>query len=153
MTTKATCKKFYEKYTFLVQIDGMVDAGFMRVSGLVGTLEKIEYSEGTDMVPCVDLGKATFDDIVLERGETDNDELYRWWEEALRVASGLGGDTVDVRRTVIVVQRARDGRTLRRWVVAKAIPTKFETDDWDAGTSEHHIERLTLSHRGFEIAA
>ena len=66
-----------------------------------------------------------------------------------RVGTG-SADERKYKRKVTIIQKDRSGAELTRWVIPKAFPAAFETDDWDNESSEHQITKLTLAHEGFE---
>ena len=67
----------YRNFNFLVEIDGITQAGFSDVTGFDVTVEPIEYREGGQPNNMRKLpGKAKFGNITLKRGITDSAELY-----------------------------------------------------------------------------
>ena len=69
----------YKNFRFLVEIDGVVQAGFSDCSGYGSHVEAIEYREGGDANTVRKLpGKVTYPDITLKWGLTDSRELYDW---------------------------------------------------------------------------
>ena len=151
MPIQGTAINYWDKYAFIVKIDGVIRAAFNKCSGLKAEAEVIEYSEGGALTPHKQPGTIKFDDIELERGMTDDDDLYNWWNEIYNHASGTGSaDERKYKRKVTIIQKDRSGAELTRWVIPKAFPAAFETDDWDNESSEHQITKLTLAHEGFE---
>jgi phage tail-like protein len=74
----------YKNFRFLVEIDGIVQAGFNECSGFGSEVEVVEYREGGDVRSVRKLtGKATFPDVSLKWGITDSRELYDWHLAAL----------------------------------------------------------------------
>src|SRR5579872_4906611 len=75
----------YRDFRFLVEIDGIVQAGFSDCSGLGSSVDVIEYREGGDPTTVRKLpGRATYPDITLKWGVTDSRELYDWHAAALK---------------------------------------------------------------------
>ena len=69
----------YRNFRFLVEIDGIVRAGFQECSGFGSEVEVVEYREGGDQATVTKLpGKTTFPDIMLKWGIADDRELYDW---------------------------------------------------------------------------
>ena len=69
----------YGGYNFLVEIDGITQAGFQEVSGLDSTTDSTDYREGNDPTHSRKLpGLNKFTPITLKRGITDSDELWKW---------------------------------------------------------------------------
>ena len=73
----------YKGFNFLVEIDGITQAGFQECGGLDSTVAMIEYREGTDRPNHTRklAGLTSFSAISLKRGITDSDELYQWHED------------------------------------------------------------------------
>jgi hypothetical protein len=66
-------------YNFLLEVDG-VNAGYFKgVDGLQAQVEVVQHQEG-DLVFLRRLATAKLGDIVLERGYTANDDLFKWWK-------------------------------------------------------------------------
>src|SRR3984957_1189421 len=69
----------YRGFNFLVEIDGITQAGFQEVGGLDTTTATIDYREGNDPSHVRKLaGLNTYSPITLKRGITDSDELWNW---------------------------------------------------------------------------
>ena len=61
----------YKNFRFLVELDGIVQAGFTDCSGFGSNVEVIEYREGGDASTVRKLpGKISFPDITLKWGVT-----------------------------------------------------------------------------------
>jgi phage tail-like protein len=68
----------YRGYNFLVEIDGITQAGFQEVSGLDASTDAIEYREGNDPNHVRKLpGLNKYSAISLKRGITDSGELWK----------------------------------------------------------------------------
>ena len=143
---------YFDRYAFLVKIDGVVRAAFNKCGGLKAETDVIEYLEGGALTAHKQPGLVKFDDIELERGETDDNDLYLWWKEIYDVASGRGSaDERQYKRRVTIIQQDRSGAEKKRWVIPRAFPKAFETEGWDNEASEHQIQKLVLAHEGFEL--
>src|SRR6266404_7054599 len=69
----------YKNFRFLVELDGIVQAGFSDCNGLGSNVEVVEYREGGDTPTVRKLpGKASYGDITLKYGITNSRELYDW---------------------------------------------------------------------------
>jgi phage tail-like protein len=148
---RATEANYYDSYAYEVVVDGFVKAAFSKCTGLTGTAEEIAYAEGGAMTDNKSPGRVSFADITLERGETDNDEMYGWWKEICDARTGSGAwRESDYKRDVVIRQKTRDGTVVRRWQVFSAWPKEFGVSDWDNTSSEKHIEHIVLAHEGFE---
>jgi phage tail-like protein len=135
----------YKNYRFLVEIDGIVQAGFSECTGLGSSIEVIEYREGGDPATVRKLpGKATYPDIVLKRGLTDSAELYRWH------ASVLAGEMARRNGSVIVLDDV--GAEKLRWNFFSAWPSKWDGPEFSAKGNEVAVETLTLACERIEAA-
>lgn len=140
-------RSFYDKFKFLIEIDGITYAGFAKCSELSVEVEKIEHREGGGLLAHKSPGTVTVPDITFERGATDDLELYGWFEEVANIAAGIGGTGLTdnrYKRNFDVVQLNRDDSIRQRWAVTGAWPMKFVAGEWDNGASEKVIEKTTL---------
>lgn len=141
-------RNFEDKFSFVVEIDGIAHAAFNKCSELSWELDKIEYREGGDLIPTAkDPGLLNFTDVTLERGAVANDsDLYGWMEETADAASNTGRVNPEFKRGFDIVAKDRDGSVIKRWRVTNAWPVKFVAGDWDNDASEKTIEMVTLTY-------
>lgn len=153
MSVFGTPRTFHKKFKFIVEIDSMTEtyAGFRTCSELSVEAAKIEYYEGGGVIPDKTPGRLTYSDITLERGATLNRDLYEWFRSVANAASGQGLVDAYYKRTLDIVQKDRDGLTLRRWRLHNAWPQKFVAGDWDSDSDENVIESVTLTYDYFEL--
>jgi phage tail-like protein len=151
MTVIGTPRTFHKRFKFVVQVDGLVSAGFQKCSELSAEIANVEYYEGGSLIPNKSPGRLTFSDVTLERGATEDHELFDWFEDVAVTSSGLGLTDVDYKRNLDIVQQDRDGTTLRRWTLTRAWPTKFVAGEWDNEADENVIESVTLTYDFFEL--
>ncbi len=76
--------------------------------------------EGGSLIPNKSPGRLTFSDVTLERGATEDRDLFDWFQDVAITSSGLGLTDVNYKRNLDVVQQDRDGVTLRRWSLSRA---------------------------------
>lgn len=153
MPVIGTPRSFYNRFKFVVEIDGIPYSGFQKCSELSVEAAKIEHWEGGRLIPDKSPGRLTFSDITLEQGATDDLELYSWFEEVARAAAGLGGlGRIDplYKRNLDIVQLDRDDVVLQRWEVQNAWPTKFVAGEWDNTSDEKVITSVTLTYDFFQ---
>lgn len=154
-------RSFHDKFKFVVEIDGILSAGFNKCSELSVEAAKIEYSEGGALIPNKSPGRLTYSDVTLERGATEDVDLYAWFLTVANASSfgagavpaGQGAGLPDplYKRTLDIIQQDRDGSSLRRWRVYNAWPQKFTAGDWDNDADEKVIEMVTLTYDFFEL--
>lgn len=128
----------YQNFNFLVEIEGIIHAGFAECSGLGSSLEVVEYREGGDPSNVRKLpGRASYTDIVLKQGISDDRQLYDWH------AAALSGN-VD-RRDGSVILKDEAGEEKVRWNFSNAWLSKWEGPDLNAKGNEVAISTLTIS--------
>ena len=136
----------YRNFNFVVEIDGIKQAGFSDCSGFGASTDPIEYREGGDNTTVRKLpGVTKYPNIVLKWGITDSRELYDWYNNVVK------GNVV--RKTGSIVLYDLDGITEKvRWNFVNAWPTKWDGPDFSAKANDIAIETLELAHEGIERA-
>jgi len=144
-------RSFHKKFKFLIEIDGVAHAGFQKCSELSVEVANVQYYEGGSIIPNKSPGRLTFADLTLERGATQDRDLFDWFQDVAVTASGLGLTGENFKRNLDIVQQDRDGTTLRRWSLSRAWPVKFVAGEWDNEADENVIESVTLAYDFFEL--
>ncbi len=133
----------YRGYNFLIEIDGITQAGFMECSGLESETDIIDYREGNDPNTVRQLpGLTVYTNIVLSRGMTDSKELYDWRK------SVIDGDVARKRVSIILLDDKH--KEVARWSFSEGWPSRWAGPELDALASEVAIEELEICHEGFE---
>jgi phage tail-like protein len=130
----------YRGFNFRVEIDGITEAGFQECSGLDINTEPVEYREGTDpnhMRKLTGLNK--FSPIMLKRGITDSDALWRWQQMA---ATGR----TERRNVSIVLVNETGTEEVLRWNLRRAWPSKWTGPSFNATSNDIAIEELEVCH-------
>lgn len=127
----------YDKFKFLVEIDGFAEAGFMKAGPMKASLEETIYREGGTNFPEKGAGVGNVDNLVLEKGATENDDMYNWF---MNTAKGP-----EDRRNISIVQQDRSGNELERWNNYNVFPLTFQPGDHDADASEKNIRIAELA--------
>lgn len=128
----------YKNFRFLVEIDGIVQAGFSDCSGFGSNVEVVEYREGGDANYVRKLpGKSSYPDITLKWGITDSRDLYDWHAGAL--------EGFVQRRNGSVVLLNDTGEEKVRWNFFGAWPSKYDGPDFSAKGNDVAVDTLTLS--------
>jgi phage tail-like protein len=128
----------YKNFRFLVEIDGIVQAGFSDVSGFGSNVEVIEYREGGDAQSVRKLpGKVSYPDITLKWGITDSRELYDWHRAAVE------GNVQRKNGSIILLDDAAQEKA--RWNFFEAWPSKWDGADFSAKGNDVAIDTLTVS--------
>ena len=131
----------YKGFKFLVEIDGIVQAGFSECSGFGTSVDVVEYREGGDVSTVRKLpGASKNDDITLKWGLTDSRELYDWHRAAVN-------GTIERKNGSIIVQDDT-GTEKVRYNFFNAWPHKWTGPSLNAKGSEVAIDTLALACEG-----
>lgn len=129
-------------YRFMVELDGMLVAGFSEVSGLESEVELEEVAEGglnyTHRLP----GRVRLQPLVLKRGMTTTNELWNWYADVMR-------GTIVRKSGSIILYNEKD-QEFRRWNFYDAYPTRWSGPDFNASSSDVAVEAIELTHNGFK---
>ena len=133
-----TRKDPYKNFNFLVEIDGITQAGFSECSGLRLEIDVIEYREGGEPSSVVRKlpGRAKVGDITLKRGVTGSNQLQAWIEST---AQGIVN-----RKNGVIILLDDERKPVVRWKFFNAFPRKWEGPVFDAKGTDVAIETLTL---------
>lgn len=128
---------------FWVEIDGLYEASFTEVSGLVSETEVEEYQEGgvngyTHRLP----GRVKYSSIILRRGFSASSDLWDWY------ANASNGE-YDRRNGAVVLQDA-GGEEVCRWNFYECYPIKWKGPDLNANSGSTAIEEIELAHHGLK---
>jgi phage tail-like protein len=136
----------YGQFNFLLEIDGVVTAGFSEVSGLTTETSVIEYREGSDRTSSVRKlpGLTKYSNIVLKRGITKDRSLWDWRKTV------IDGATRRVDGSIILLDESR--QEVVRWNFRAGWPSKWEGPTLNAKSSDVAIETLEIAHEGFDLA-
>lgn len=141
---------FEDKFSFIVEIDGIAHAGFQKCSELSYEIDKVEYREGGRKHAYKSPGLVNFTDVTLERGAVvDDSDLYAWAEECASIVEEAGVIETDFRRNFDIVVKDRDGTPLKRWRCTDAWVQKFVGGEWDNEASEKTIESVVITFDSF----
>ena len=135
----------YSGFNFLVELEGVVSAGFSAVSGLGLETEVIEYRTGADAAVRKLPGLTRYPSIVLKRGLTRDVSLWEWRQA---VVAGK----VD-RRSGSILLRDEGGQPVMRWSFVRGWPARWQGPTLDARTGEVAIETLEIAHEGLDLEA
>lgn len=138
-------EKLYNRAShFKVTLDEVEVAAFGVASGLSLQLEVLEHPEGgiNDHLHKL-VGPARWTPVVLAVGSSSSKELFDW------IKASMSGDIQRKNGSIIALDQKGDA--IGRWNLRHAWPSSYEGPKFDAPQSEVCIERLELSHHGFEF--
>lgn len=153
MGVVGSARSFYKKFKFIIEIDGVAYAGFQKCSALEAEVAVVEQNEGGSLIPDKSPGRVKFTDITLDRGATDDLDLFNWFKEVVDASANSGLTDPNYKRNLDIVQQDRDGTTLRRWRVTRAWPTKFSAGEWDNDADENVMESITLAYDYYDVVS
>lgn len=135
----------YRGCRYLLEIDGITQAGFSEATIPDTTQDPIEYREGNE-IPTVRKipGLIKYGNLTLKWGITDSMELYEWRKQVEQ------GKMKDARRNIAVVILDEEGNPKSRWEFVFAWPTKYDAPDLNATGSDIAVETLEIAHEGME---
>ena len=135
----------YGQFNFLIEIDGVVKAGFSEVNWLVTDTNVIEYRDGSEQhgtarkLP----GLIKYNNIVLKRGWTQDRSLWDWRKKV------IDGKTERTSGTIVLLDEAR--QKALSWTFREGWPSKWEGPALNGKTSEVAIETLEIAHEGLAL--
>jgi phage tail-like protein len=133
-----------QKFKFLISIPGLpAGMGFSKCSGLKREIGAVEYREsGYDHTHKL-IGIEKVNPVTLERGMYIDSSLE---DQYKAVVAGQ-----DTRTTITVTQMTPDGQPARSWNLAEAWINKWETDNFDAKSSDPQVEKLSIEFEYFLV--
>ncbi len=135
----------YKNYRFLVEIDGITQAGFREVTIPDSTQDSIEYREGNEPTTVRKLpGLIKYGNVSLKWGITDSLDLYNWRKQV------EDGKIKGARKNMAIVVLDDEGNQATRWEFSQAWPTKYDAPDLNATGNEIAIESLDIAHEGMK---
>jgi len=135
----------YRGFNFLVEIDGITQAGFQEVSGLDASTDAVDYREGTDPNHVRKLsGLNKYSPVTLKRGITDTDELWKWRQTVI--------DGKTERKNGSIVLLDETGAEKLRWNFSNGWPTKWTGPSFNSTSMAVAIETLEITHEELKRA-
>ena len=136
--------ELYGSFHFLLEIQGIINdnkiivGGFKSVSGMDSQTEVVEFKQGNDMVVRKKPGRTTYSNIVLERGYTATDDLFKWRKN---IEDGI----ID-RRAGTITMLDNDLETIvAEFNFYEAWPCKWVVPEIDSDQSGMAIERIEIA--------
>lgn len=135
----------YRSFRFRIEVDGLVVGGFSEVTGLHREVETEDYLEGGVNDYVHKLPKAAkYPNLVLKRGLTDADQLWKWHRSV-----GKKKTKID-RKAVRIILLDAEGQEKVSWRCLMAYPVKWAGPDLKADANNLAMESLELTHCGIE---
>lgn len=135
----------YRNFRFLVEIDGIVQAGFSEAIMPASTSDVIEYREGTWPPRVRKLpGLTKYSNLILKWGITASMDLYDWRKLVEQ------GKMREARRNMAVILMDEEGSPAARWEFGEAWPSKYDAPDLTATGNDVAIETLEIAFETME---
>lgn len=136
----------YTNSRFLLEIDGIVQAGFSEVAIPDISNDPIEYREGNEETTVRKLpGLTKYGNLKLKWGITDSSiELFEWRKMVVQ------GNTDDARKNIAVILQDEEGNPAARWEFREAWPSKYDAPDLTAKGGDVAIETMEIVHEGMD---
>jgi len=135
----------FRGFNFLVEIDGITQAGFSEVSGLDSSTPSVDYRQGDYKGGNAKLqGITTFSPITLKRGVTVDGQLYAWRQTVI--------DGKTERKNGSIVLLDEKGEEKIRWNFSNAWPSKWTGPALNATSTAVGIETLEITHEELKRA-
>ncbi|MHC1599762.1 MAG: phage tail protein [Candidatus Methanospirareceae archaeon] len=136
----------YRQFRFLLEIDGIVQAGFSEVTIPDTTSDVVEYREGNELTTVRKLpGLTKYGNVTLKWGITDSLELYENWRKPVE-----DGKMADARKNVAIILMDEEGSPAARWEFVEAWPSKYDAPDLNAKGTDVAVETLEVVHEGMK---
>lgn len=141
----AARKDPHRVFRFLVEIQGLVQAGFNEASVPDTSTDVVEYREGNEATRMRKLsGLTKYSNITLKTGTTDSLELFDWRKLV------IDGKMKDARRNIAIIMMDEEGNPAARWEFENAWPIKYDPADLSAKGNDVAIEVLEIAHEGMK---
>jgi phage tail-like protein len=135
----------YRGFNFMVEIDGITQAGFQECGGLDASTDPVDYREGTDPNHVRKLtGLNKYVPVSLKRGITDSDELWKWRQTVI--------DGKAERRNGSIILLDETGAEKLRWNFVNAWPSKWTGPALNSTSNSVAIEALEITHEELKKA-
>ncbi|MEQ1503291.1 MAG: phage tail protein [Myxococcota bacterium] len=136
--------ELFGSFNFLLEIAGitpgerLVIGGFKSMSGMNSKTEIIEFKQGNDKVVRKKPGRTTYDNIVLERGFTATDDLFKWRKN---IEDGI----IDRRSGTLTCLDNDLNSIVARYNFYEAWPCTWTVPEHKSDSSEMAIEKVELA--------
>jgi phage tail-like protein len=126
-------------YRFLVEIDGIVNAGFDEAIIPDSVSEVIEYREGNELPRTRKFpGLVKYGNLLLKCGVTSSSVLSDWRKLVEK------GNMKAARKNMAIILMDEEGNPVARWEFADAWPCRYKAPDMNAKGNDVAIETFEI---------
>jgi len=129
---------------FRVEIDGLVVGTFSACGGLEARVDVVDFTDGDGVLARKRPGRARFSNIVLRRGKTTSDELWRWFNAA------VNGQVARRAGSIIVCDDAM--QEVLRYNLFEAWPCRWKSLELNADAPGTLVEEIEIAVEKIERA-
>ena len=134
----------YRNSRFLLEIDGIVQAGFSEVTIPDISTDPIEYREGNEDTTVQKIpGLTKYGNLTLKWGITDSMELFEWRKQVIQGKTGT-------KKNIAVILQDEGGNPTSRWEFKEAWPSKYGAPELSAKGNDIAIESIEITHEGMD---
>lgn len=138
-------KQIHDRFSWVVEIDGVRSAAFSETAGLAVEMEEVVHREGGAIFPNKSPGLGNITDVTLKRGMAQDLDMFVWLTTVAESLSNRGVAEPGYERSLDIVQLRRDGSERTRYRLQQCWVKKWTPGDWDNSASEKLIEEVILS--------
>jgi phage tail-like protein len=132
---------------FGVEIDGISCGTFYRCEGLESENYVYEVEEGgLNTTTHKFIGRTRYPNLVLEKGLTDNNEIYSWYIDTVQTEDAV------TRKDGSIILYSVDGEEVKRWNFFEALPCRWVGPQLGHNVHGCAVERVEIMHEGLEEA-
>ena len=137
-------EELFGAYNFFLEVAGITQdqkiivGGFKTMSGMDSETEVVEFKQGNDKVVRKKPGRTTYQNIVLERGFTATDDLWKWRKN---IEDGI----IDRRSGTITVLDQDLTTIVAQYNFYEGWPVKWYVPEMDSDKSSMAIEKIELA--------
>jgi len=136
----------YTGFSFAVEIQGIISAGFSEISGLTIETETEDILEGGVNTFVRKLPKRSkYGNVTLKKGITTSTDLYDWYMDIVK------GNIKQEDMTIIQYDNIQNQNKIRDWTFKKAFPVKWIGPDLNATSNNIVFESIEIAHRGLLV--
>jgi phage tail-like protein len=128
---------------FRVEIDGLVTSDFTEVVLPEARTDIIEYRTGGDRTVRKVAGRSRFTNLILRRGLTESNELFRWWSQVIT------GEPARKNASVVLFDSSL--QEVKRWNLFRVLPARYSLSPL-VTTEVPLLETLECAVEHFEVA-
>lgn len=127
---------------FSLVVDGLTLGYFTKCTGISIEFDVINFKEGngSKVVARKRAGKPKYTEVVMSRGFTQDDVLYKWFKEVVDATAATPY------KTGSIVLHDRLAAPVAKFSLLNCWPSNLKVSDLSAGSDEVMVEDLTIQH-------